>query len=184
MRFAFVSALGRGPFLPATNQGITELSVVFFRPNQTLLFFNRSISNSVVLYGFLSIGFDTTSETLVGHLNVGKDSFAEGEPGSSAGQFYLSSPPTQLIDSFTGQPVDSGNGVVVDGPVLNMSMSGAGSVQVTWATNFTGYFLEHTTNLPPAGWTLSTNSVAVTGGRFSVTLDAISENRFFRLRKP
>jgi len=110
--FPFVSALGGGPFGgTATNQGIKELSVLFRGPARTLLFYPRCISNSVVTYRFLKIGFNTTSERLVGNLDVGKDSFAEGEPGSPVGQFYLLSSPAsrpKLMDPSTGQPVDTG----------------------------------------------------------------------------
>lgn len=45
----------------------------------------------------------------MGILDVGRDSFAEGDPGSSLGQYYLvgiSSP--SLINSATAQQVDSG----------------------------------------------------------------------------
>ena len=187
--FPFVSAWGGGPFLgTATNQGISELSVTFLTATQTLLFSTSNVSNSVVTYRFLAIGFDTISETLVGQLDVGKDSFAEGEPGSSAGQFYLVSSPSYLISSFTGQPVDSGGEIVVAGPAahprLSLSMEGAASVRITWATNFVGYVLEYATNLPPARWSATTNSVALTDDRFSVSLDTDSEKRFFRLRNP
>lgn len=100
---------------PLTNQGITQLAVSFFSPSSLQPVFSaQDISNSIVTYRFLAINLDTTSATLSGALDVGKDSFAEGEPGSSAGQFYLTdySAPS-LIDSSTGQPVDSGGQFIV-----------------------------------------------------------------------
>src|SRR5439155_8662951 len=88
--FASVAAWGGGPFSGTpTNQGISQLSVEFFNPSLQPIFSTNDISNSVSTYRFLSIGFDTGAKTLFGSLDVGKDSFAEGEPGSSAGQFYL-----------------------------------------------------------------------------------------------
>lgn len=108
--FALVSARGDGrPFMTPTNQGISSLSVQFFAPSSsTPLYSTQDISNSIVTYRFLIIDFDTTLKTLIGTLDVGRDSFAEGG-GSSSGQYHLlgvASP--QLMNSFTGLPIDSG----------------------------------------------------------------------------
>jgi hypothetical protein len=93
-----------------TNQGISQLSVAFYTPlSLTPVYSTSDISNSVITYKLLSISFDTVSRTLFGFLDVGRDSFAEGDTGSSIGQFYLtgvSSP--ALHDSFAAQVVDSG----------------------------------------------------------------------------
>jgi hypothetical protein len=110
--FSSVAAWGGG--LPSlggvpTNQGIAQLSFAFFSPTLQLLFATNDISGGQVTYRFLSINFDTTGQTLFGFFDVGKDSFAEGEPGSSSGQFYLTglSFPA-LHDSNLAQTVDSG----------------------------------------------------------------------------
>src|ERR1051326_5205447 len=91
--FAFVSAWGGTPFGGTpTNQGISSLSVAFYLPSSRGFPFppaysTQDISNSIPTYKFLNIGFDTVSRNLVGPLDVGRDSFAEGDPGSSAGQY-------------------------------------------------------------------------------------------------
>lgn len=113
--FASVGAWGGGAFGgTATNQGIAQLSVAFFNPSLQPVFSTNDISNGNVTYRFLNISFDTTTRSVFGFLDVGKDSFAEGEPGSSAGQYYLTgvSLPT-LHDSSLGQAVDSGGQFVV-----------------------------------------------------------------------
>jgi hypothetical protein len=53
-----------------------------------------------------------------------------------------------------------------------------------WPTNFASYVLQYARDLPASDWSAVTNSVALTGDRFSVTLDADSQKRFFRLRNP
>jgi len=110
--FAIVGAWGGGPpFLGGTptNQGISQLSVAFLAPSLQPLFATNDIYNGTINYKFLSLSFDTVANTLFGSLDVGKDSFAEEEPGSSEGQFFLTgvSFPT-LHDSFLVQVVDSG----------------------------------------------------------------------------
>ena len=110
---SFATVLARGDLSfsgPLTNQGITQLSVSFFNPTSFQpIFSTQDVSNGIVTYRFLTIALDNVSRTLSGSLDVGRDSFAEGDPGSPAGQFYLvHTSSTSLIDSFTGQPVDSG----------------------------------------------------------------------------
>src|SRR5438270_2593531 len=108
--FASVGAWGGGPFGGTpTNQGVTQLSLTFFNPSLQPIFSTNDISNSSINYRFLNVSFDTVSRTLLGGFDVGKDSFAEGEPGSSAGQFYLTGVAfPALHDSFLAQQVDSG----------------------------------------------------------------------------
>jgi hypothetical protein len=110
--FASVAAWGGGvgPFsgIP-TNQGIANLSVEFFTPSLQPMFAVTDISSGISTYKFLSINFDTDAQTLFGSLDVGKDSFGEGEPGSPEGQFYLTGVSfPQLHDPFLLQIVDSG----------------------------------------------------------------------------
>ena len=110
-----VFADGGYPFSTPTNYGISSLSVQFFPPfsppsSSTPLYSTQNVSNSIVTYKFLLLYFDTVSRNLTGALDVGRDSFAEGDPGSSLGQYHLLglvSSPT-LMNSFTATPVDSG----------------------------------------------------------------------------
>ena len=184
---AFVSASGGYPFATATNQGITELSITFLRPNGLTLFSHTNILNGVVRYGFLKIGLDTTSNNLLGVLDVGKDSFAEGEPGSPIGQFYLVSyPPSRprLVDPSTLQTVDSG-GEILSAPKLNISREGAASLRITWPAQLGIYILEYKTNLSVGDWSrfTVTNFFPFASNRLSVTFTADSQKSFFRLRK-
>lgn len=66
---------------------------------------------------------------------------------------------------------------------LSISHSGNESVQLTWATNFADYVLEHLIGVFAAGWDEVTNTVSTTGGCFSVTIAASETNRYYRLRK-
>jgi hypothetical protein len=116
--FATVGAWGAPPSSVGTptNQGISRLSVDFYSPSsQRPVFSFDDISNGTINYRFLSIDFDTSSRTLFGSLDVGKDSFAEEElPGSSAGQYYLHGVSFPiLVDSYLAQSVDSGGQFVV-----------------------------------------------------------------------
>jgi len=109
--FPTVGAWGGGAPISGTptNQGISQLSASFYTPSSlTPVFSVNDISNSIINYKFLTLSFNTTTATLSGSFDVGKDSFAEGEPGSSAGQYYLLGPSPSLIDSFLAQQVDSG----------------------------------------------------------------------------
>jgi hypothetical protein len=107
-----VFARGGYPLSSPTNHGITLLSVQFFPPSSsTPLYTTQNISNSVVTYKFLMLYLDTVSRNLTGSLDVGRDSFAENDPGSSLGQYHLNGPVSApfLINSYTPfPPVDSG----------------------------------------------------------------------------
>jgi hypothetical protein len=69
-------------------------------------------------------------------------------------------------------------------PELRVSRAGGAAARITWATNFTGFALEHATSLPATTWTAVTNSVSTAGADFSVTVDTDAAFRVFRLRKP
>ena len=75
------------------------------------------------------------------------------------------------------------NLVLVPQARLSTSRVGAGSVRMTWATNFADHGLEYTTRLPDAGWSIVTNAVETAGDRFSVTVDDVGPSRFYRLRQ-
>jgi hypothetical protein len=67
---------------------------------------------------------------------------------------------------------------------LEISQGTAGSVEVTWPTNFTYDVLEYATRLPATNWDLVTNAVSTVGSRFSVTLGTTAAQQYFRLRRP
>jgi hypothetical protein len=111
--FASVGASGGGsPGGTPTNQGITQLSVAFFSPSLQPLFATNDIFNGVINYKFLSISFDTSAHTLLGFLDVGKDTFAEGGPGPFTPEYYLTYQAgvvlPMLHDAVLLQTVDSG----------------------------------------------------------------------------
>jgi hypothetical protein len=70
----------------------------------------------------------------------------------------------------------------------NVSLSilpGAGTLNLQWATNTTGFKLSQTTSLQPAIWIDVTPSPAIVGNNYSVTLPLdLTTNRFFRLHNP
>ncbi len=106
--FASGALVYQGP----TNQGITSLVVSFYSPSSPLhpLYSITDVSNSVALYGFLNISFNTTNSSLYGLIDVGKDTFGEGLPGSSAGEYYLHDTTTSptLVDAYSGLQLDTG----------------------------------------------------------------------------
>ena len=116
--FPTVGAWGGGAPISSTptNQGIFQLSASFFTPSsQVPVFSVNDVSNSIINYKFLTLSFSTASTTLFGHFDVGKDSFAEGESGSSAGQYYLTllGPSPTLIDPAIGAELDYGGHFLV-----------------------------------------------------------------------
>jgi hypothetical protein len=76
------------------------------------------------------------------------------------------------------------NVTIVAQPFLSIASEGIGSVQISWATNFTEHVLESANQLPAPSWNTVTNAVTVTGNRFVVAVNAGGTQRFFRLRKP
>jgi hypothetical protein len=54
---------------------------------------------------------------------------------------------------------------------------------LAWPTNATGFVLESTGDLTGGGWNPVTNTPAVNGGQFTVTVDLNSPQRFYRLKK-
>jgi hypothetical protein len=76
------------------------------------------------------------------------------------------------------------NITIVPAALLSISRAGTTSVQISWATNFADHVLEYGASLPPAGWSTATNTVATTGDRAFVTVEAGASVGFYRLRKP
>jgi len=70
-------------------------------------------------------------------------------------------------------------------PVLNITEIPGNKVQLDWTTAATGYGLETTNVVPaPTPWPPVTNVPVALNGRFTVTNNISTTNRFFRLRKP
>jgi hypothetical protein len=68
-------------------------------------------------------------------------------------------------------------------PALEILRSGTNAV-VFWPTNFSGFALQHTTNLWNANWTSVTNNVVVSGTNNAITSNIAPANKtYFRLRK-
>ena len=108
---AFATVLARGDLSfsgPPTNQGITQLAINFYTPSSSLPIFSvNDVSNNVVTYRFLTIGLDIGAHSLFGNLDVGKDTFAEGGPGTSAHEFYLVNAGSPRLFDTLGGPGDS-----------------------------------------------------------------------------
>jgi autotransporter-associated beta strand protein len=70
-------------------------------------------------------------------------------------------------------------------PVLNITEIPGNKVQLDWTTAATGYGLESTNIVPaPTPWPPVANVPVALNGRFTVTNNVSTTNRFFRLRKP
>ncbi len=71
---------------------------------------------------------------------------------------------------------------IVPDPRLDITQAGS-QVTISWPATDTGYRLEQAGNLPAPDWSTITNTVAMVGERFSVTVGAGTAQGFFRLRK-
>jgi len=69
-------------------------------------------------------------------------------------------------------------------PILSTIPLPPARLQITWPTNFTGYLLESAAAVQAATWTPVTNTIAISNGQFTVTLDADAPQQLFRLRMP
>ena len=84
---------------------------------------------------------------------------------------------------------NNGNGTVfnllvgpVSGPQLAI-LPYAGSVILTWPTNFTGFNLQSTTNLNPTNWSSVSQNPVVIGGQNVVINPITGIRKFYRLKK-
>ena len=73
--------------------------------------------------------------------------------------------------------------VLPSAPKLAIALAGTGQAQVMWETNYPGYLLEGSTDLPAAVWNPLTNVVTTMGDHFLVRLNSQAPQRFFRLRR-
>jgi hypothetical protein len=69
-------------------------------------------------------------------------------------------------------------------PILSASANGTGNILISWPTNFPGYLLECSTNMPAAGWSTVTNTPEQTDSLERVILSTSAQQKFFRLHKP
>jgi subtilisin-like proprotein convertase family protein len=70
-------------------------------------------------------------------------------------------------------------------PLLNITSIPGNKIQLDWTTAAAGYGLESTNIMPaPTPWPPVTNVPTAFNGRFLVTNNISTTNRFFRLRKP
>jgi hypothetical protein len=74
--------------------------------------------------------------------------------------------------------------ILTSSPRLSTQPVSAVQTQFSWSTNFAGFSLESATNLPAAAWITVTNSAAIQGQQFTVTVDTTSPQQYYRLRKP
>jgi subtilisin-like proprotein convertase family protein len=71
--------------------------------------------------------------------------------------------------------------MIVEAPVLSVTRLGT-QVTVSWPVPDSGYTVESTFNLATPNWLPVTDPVVVFGGRVSLTFNASSQQRFYRLR--
>jgi hypothetical protein len=67
---------------------------------------------------------------------------------------------------------------------IQFSRASAAQIALGWSTNAVGWELQFSTNLVSINWTLLTNAAVVTGSNFLLNISAVSDQRFFRLRRP
>jgi uncharacterized repeat protein (TIGR03803 family) len=109
------------------------------------------------------------------------------------GQYSGAYPYAGLVQGWDGNlygttdsgGVDGGGNIFrinMPGPLLSMSRYGGKGV-LSWRTNFTGYFLECSTDLSHDTWARCTSDAAVIDGRYVVTNSVAEGSRFFRLSR-
>lgn len=69
-------------------------------------------------------------------------------------------------------------------PQLSIVRVGPGSFKIGWAANANGFILEAATSVPATVWQAVTNRIAIESGCFTVDLEALGMERWYRLRAP
>jgi hypothetical protein len=105
-------------------------------------------------------------------------SYREG--GLTVDLWLFSTNPT-LMDQYTQADLDQL--LISPRPTLAVSHTGK-TVLLNWPTSAAGFILESTASLAPQNWVPVTTVPVVAGNQNSVTVDAASGSRFYRLRKP
>jgi hypothetical protein len=127
-------------------------------------------------------GFSTTRGSLV--------RLAETATGTlrMAGRFYSGAPiifsPLPPLVAAADELVltEFGPFQPVTPPTLGFTRNGA-QIMLNWPTNFTGFTLETTTNLPPTSWTTNSILPTIVNGQYTVTNPISGGAKFFRLKK-
>jgi hypothetical protein len=65
---------------------------------------------------------------------------------------------------------------------LAITNSGLLQASISWSTNANGFFLESTPSLQSPAWTPLTNAPTITGTQFTVAVDIMNTQQFFRLQ--
>jgi hypothetical protein len=68
-------------------------------------------------------------------------------------------------------------------PQLSIVANDTSSLRISWPTNSTGFSLEYATNCPASEWFAVTNNPVITADQFTVTVDSLFKQQFFRLRR-
>jgi len=97
---------------------------------------------------------------------------------------FLFSTHTNLMDQYTQTELDQ---LLITKRSINpqLAVNHAGNNAVlSWPVSAAGFVLEYTTTLAPPDWTLDPNTPVVIGDQNSVTVEATSGTKFYRLKKP
>jgi uncharacterized repeat protein (TIGR03803 family) len=93
-----------------------------------------------------------------------------------------------ILSGNTLYGTTSGGGIFGNGTIFSFSLRpeltitrAAPNVILSWATNFTGFTLQSTTNLSSSVWTTNLPSPVVVNGQNTVTNPILATQRFFRL---
>ena len=94
---------------------------------------------------------------------------------------WLFSTNPDLMDQYTQTDLDQ----LLINPRPKLAVSRAGrNALLSWPASTSGFVLETASILSPPSWTLVTTPTVVVGDQNSVTVDATSGTKFYRLKKP
>jgi len=104
--------------------------------------------------------------------------------GGTAIDLWLFSTNPNLMDEYSQADLDRilVSPAVGTAPKLSVSLSGKNAL-LSWPASAAGFVLESSATLSPANWSSVATAPAVAGGQNSVTVDASSGTRFYRLKK-
>jgi hypothetical protein len=69
-------------------------------------------------------------------------------------------------------------------PFLSLQLTATNTVLLFWPASVTGFNLQQNPGLNALGWSAITNTPALLGGEYQVTVGLSAGNRFFRLKSP
>ena len=161
------------------NLAVTQTTVTWTLGGSSPQFTRVTFEDSTdhVNYSFLGDGTGVGSNwTLTGlNLSIGQNLYirARGYYRSGDGSGSL----TESVRNAFLTPL------VATPPLLNIQLSVNTNVLLSWATNFTGFTLESTTNLNTNVWSTVSPDPVVSGTNNVVTNDFSGTARFYRLRQ-